>query len=177
MSVSQAEMPCFVPLADVHTFNALITAAPDVKEKYNEKWELIVVCDWDLVVKLLFEVVSASVCVCFVGSFEADGRAEGQAEPPDAERCPEDFETLWLSGQVSGLSCDQWDEGSLHRSVEWSLLIPASTGQKWFMIFWCIIDCFSLISDPSLASYNHVLSIFYKKGQILFFFYIYIYIY
>lgn len=45
MSVSQAEMPCFVPLADVHTFNALITAAPEVKEKYNEKWELIVVCD------------------------------------------------------------------------------------------------------------------------------------
>uniref|UniRef100_A0A8C1R1Y4 Small ribosomal subunit protein mS39 n=1 Tax=Cyprinus carpio TaxID=7962 RepID=A0A8C1R1Y4_CYPCA len=28
--------------ADVHTFNALITAAPEVKEKYNEKWELIV---------------------------------------------------------------------------------------------------------------------------------------
>ncbi|KAL0176756.1 hypothetical protein M9458_029086, partial [Cirrhinus mrigala] len=27
---------------DVHTFNALITAAPEVKEKYNEKWELIV---------------------------------------------------------------------------------------------------------------------------------------
>lgn len=45
MSVSQAEMPCFVPLADVHTFNALITAAPEVKEKYNEKWELIMVCD------------------------------------------------------------------------------------------------------------------------------------
>uniref|UniRef100_A0A671NYC6 Small ribosomal subunit protein mS39 n=1 Tax=Sinocyclocheilus anshuiensis TaxID=1608454 RepID=A0A671NYC6_9TELE len=28
--------------ADVNTFNALITAAPEVKEKYNEKWELIV---------------------------------------------------------------------------------------------------------------------------------------
>uniref|UniRef100_A0A671S995 Small ribosomal subunit protein mS39 n=1 Tax=Sinocyclocheilus anshuiensis TaxID=1608454 RepID=A0A671S995_9TELE len=28
--------------ADVHTFNALIIAAPEVKEKYNEKWELIV---------------------------------------------------------------------------------------------------------------------------------------
>uniref|UniRef100_A0A673L2P9 Small ribosomal subunit protein mS39 n=1 Tax=Sinocyclocheilus rhinocerous TaxID=307959 RepID=A0A673L2P9_9TELE len=27
--------------ADVNTFNALITAAPEVKEKYNEKWELI----------------------------------------------------------------------------------------------------------------------------------------
>uniref|UniRef100_A0A9J7YQX7 Small ribosomal subunit protein mS39 n=1 Tax=Cyprinus carpio carpio TaxID=630221 RepID=A0A9J7YQX7_CYPCA len=27
--------------ADVSTFNALITAAPEVKEKYNEKWELI----------------------------------------------------------------------------------------------------------------------------------------
>uniref|UniRef100_A0A8C1BPN4 Small ribosomal subunit protein mS39 n=1 Tax=Cyprinus carpio carpio TaxID=630221 RepID=A0A8C1BPN4_CYPCA len=35
-------MPCFVPLADMHMFNALITAAPEVKEKYNEKWELIV---------------------------------------------------------------------------------------------------------------------------------------
>uniref|UniRef100_A0A673LN43 Small ribosomal subunit protein mS39 n=1 Tax=Sinocyclocheilus rhinocerous TaxID=307959 RepID=A0A673LN43_9TELE len=28
--------------ADVQTFNALIIAAPEVKEKYNEKWELIV---------------------------------------------------------------------------------------------------------------------------------------
>uniref|UniRef100_A0A8C1XBC3 Small ribosomal subunit protein mS39 n=1 Tax=Cyprinus carpio TaxID=7962 RepID=A0A8C1XBC3_CYPCA len=28
--------------ADMHMFNALITAAPEVKEKYNEKWELIV---------------------------------------------------------------------------------------------------------------------------------------
>ncbi|XP_056625594.1 pentatricopeptide repeat domain-containing protein 3, mitochondrial isoform X2 [Triplophysa dalaica] len=27
--------------ADVHIFNALITAAPEVQEKYNEKWELI----------------------------------------------------------------------------------------------------------------------------------------
>ncbi|XP_039509759.1 pentatricopeptide repeat domain-containing protein 3, mitochondrial [Pimephales promelas] len=28
--------------ADVHIFNALIAAAPDAQEKYNEKWELIV---------------------------------------------------------------------------------------------------------------------------------------
>uniref|UniRef100_M3XIZ0 Small ribosomal subunit protein mS39 n=1 Tax=Latimeria chalumnae TaxID=7897 RepID=M3XIZ0_LATCH len=28
--------------ADVHTFNALILAAPEVQEKYNEKWDLIV---------------------------------------------------------------------------------------------------------------------------------------
>ncbi|MGH0173735.1 UNVERIFIED_CONTAM: hypothetical protein FKN15_066386 [Acipenser sinensis] len=28
--------------ADVHTFNALIAAAPNTREKYNEKWELIV---------------------------------------------------------------------------------------------------------------------------------------
>uniref|UniRef100_A0A7D9NKJ4 Small ribosomal subunit protein mS39 n=1 Tax=Xenopus tropicalis TaxID=8364 RepID=A0A7D9NKJ4_XENTR len=28
--------------ADVQTFNALILAAPDIKEKYNEKWDLIV---------------------------------------------------------------------------------------------------------------------------------------
>uniref|UniRef100_A0A3Q1FGI5 Small ribosomal subunit protein mS39 n=1 Tax=Acanthochromis polyacanthus TaxID=80966 RepID=A0A3Q1FGI5_9TELE len=27
--------------ADVHIFNALISAAPEVREKYNEKWELI----------------------------------------------------------------------------------------------------------------------------------------
>ncbi|XP_030046922.1 small ribosomal subunit protein mS39 isoform X2 [Microcaecilia unicolor] len=27
--------------ADVYTFNALISAAPEVKEKYNEKWDLI----------------------------------------------------------------------------------------------------------------------------------------
>ncbi|XP_041846132.1 pentatricopeptide repeat domain-containing protein 3, mitochondrial [Melanotaenia boesemani] len=27
--------------ADVHTFNALILAAPDVRDKYNEKWDLI----------------------------------------------------------------------------------------------------------------------------------------
>ncbi|KAM4710042.1 small ribosomal subunit protein mS39 isoform 1-T1 [Discoglossus pictus] len=27
--------------ADVYTFNALIIAAPEIKEKYNEKWELI----------------------------------------------------------------------------------------------------------------------------------------
>ncbi|KAL0973945.1 hypothetical protein UPYG_G00213280 [Umbra pygmaea] len=27
---------------DVHTFNALISAAPEVREKYNEKWDLIV---------------------------------------------------------------------------------------------------------------------------------------
>ncbi|KAK6493711.1 pentatricopeptide repeat domain-containing protein 3 [Huso huso] len=28
--------------ADVHTFNALLAAAPNTREKYNEKWELIV---------------------------------------------------------------------------------------------------------------------------------------
>ncbi|KAM6924019.1 small ribosomal subunit protein mS39 [Xenentodon cancila] len=28
--------------ADVHIFNALISAAPDLREKYNEKWDLIV---------------------------------------------------------------------------------------------------------------------------------------
>ncbi|CAG5993010.1 small ribosomal subunit protein mS39 [Menidia menidia] len=27
--------------ADVHTFNALISAAPDVREKYNERWDLL----------------------------------------------------------------------------------------------------------------------------------------
>ncbi|XP_075336965.1 small ribosomal subunit protein mS39 [Odontesthes bonariensis] len=27
--------------ADVHTFNALISAAPEVREKYNERWDLI----------------------------------------------------------------------------------------------------------------------------------------
>nr|XP_046263079.1 pentatricopeptide repeat domain-containing protein 3, mitochondrial [Scatophagus argus] len=27
--------------ADVHTFNALISAAPDVRDKYNERWEVI----------------------------------------------------------------------------------------------------------------------------------------
>lgn len=29
--------------ADVHTFNSLISAAPDVREKYNERWDLITV--------------------------------------------------------------------------------------------------------------------------------------
>ncbi|CAB1325133.1 unnamed protein product [Coregonus sp. 'balchen'] len=29
-------------IADVHTFNALISAAPEVREKYNEKWDLVV---------------------------------------------------------------------------------------------------------------------------------------
>lgn len=33
----------FCLLVDVHTFNALIIAAPEVRQKYNEKWELIVV--------------------------------------------------------------------------------------------------------------------------------------
>ncbi|CAG00675.1 unnamed protein product [Tetraodon nigroviridis] len=28
-------------VADVHTFNSLISAAPDVREKYNERWDLI----------------------------------------------------------------------------------------------------------------------------------------
>lgn len=29
--------------ADVHIFNALISGAPDVRDKYNERWELITV--------------------------------------------------------------------------------------------------------------------------------------
>ena len=42
-----------LPPADVHTFNGLISAAPFVKEKYNDKWDLVVV----------------SVCVCVVEDF------------------------------------------------------------------------------------------------------------
>lgn len=52
MSSSRAEyLECFATVADVNTFNALIAAAPEVQEKYNEKWELIVVRDCGFVIK------------------------------------------------------------------------------------------------------------------------------
>uniref|UniRef100_A0A672TEM2 Small ribosomal subunit protein mS39 n=1 Tax=Sinocyclocheilus grahami TaxID=75366 RepID=A0A672TEM2_SINGR len=94
--------------ADVHTFNALITAAPEVKEKYNEKWELIV----DLLKQM----------------------AEQKVKP----------NLLTLNAVLKALRhC-----GTLGKS----------------QAFPVISEMKALSIDPSLASYNHLLAIFYKTG-------------
>uniref|UniRef100_A0A8C1KFT5 Small ribosomal subunit protein mS39 n=1 Tax=Cyprinus carpio TaxID=7962 RepID=A0A8C1KFT5_CYPCA len=95
--------------ADVSTFNALITAAPEVKEKYNEKWELIV----DLLKQM----------------------AEQKVKP----------NLLTLNAVLKALRrC-----GTVGKS----------------QAFPVISEMRALSIDPSLASYNHLLSIFYKPGQ------------
>uniref|UniRef100_A0A8C2EM43 Small ribosomal subunit protein mS39 n=1 Tax=Cyprinus carpio TaxID=7962 RepID=A0A8C2EM43_CYPCA len=95
--------------ADVSTFNALITAAPEVKEKYNEKWELIV----DLLKQM----------------------AEQKVKP----------NLLTLNAVLKALRrC-----GTVGKS----------------QAFPVISEMRALSIDPSLASYNHLLSIFYKPGH------------
>uniref|UniRef100_A0A673LKF9 Small ribosomal subunit protein mS39 n=1 Tax=Sinocyclocheilus rhinocerous TaxID=307959 RepID=A0A673LKF9_9TELE len=94
--------------ADVQTFNALIIAAPEVKEKYNEKWELIV----DLLKQM----------------------AEQKVKP----------NLLTLNAVLKALRrC-----GTLGKS----------------QAFPVISEMKALSIDPSLASYNHLLTIFYKTG-------------
>ncbi|XP_051515000.1 pentatricopeptide repeat domain-containing protein 3, mitochondrial [Myxocyprinus asiaticus] len=94
--------------ADVHTFSALITAAPEVQEKYNEKWELIV----DLLKQMSEQKVKPNL--------------------------------LTLNAVLKALRrC-----GALGKS----------------QAFPVISEMKALSIDPSLASYNHVLSIFYKAG-------------
>uniref|UniRef100_A0A673LKL9 Small ribosomal subunit protein mS39 n=1 Tax=Sinocyclocheilus rhinocerous TaxID=307959 RepID=A0A673LKL9_9TELE len=102
--------------ADVQTFNALIIAAPEVKEKYNEKWELIV----DLLKQM----------------------AEQKVKP----------NLLTLNAVLKALRrC-----GTLGKS----------------QAFPVISEMKALSIDPSLASYNHLLTIFYKTGHKGSFFYI-----
>ncbi|CAM4610768.1 unnamed protein product [Leuciscus chuanchicus] len=94
--------------ADVHIFNALIAAAPEVQEKYNEKWELIV----DLLKQMSEQKVKPNLL-----TFNAVLKA--------LRRC-----------------------GALGKS----------------QAFPVISEMKALNIDPSLASYSHVLSIFYKIG-------------
>ncbi|XP_055033757.2 small ribosomal subunit protein mS39 [Misgurnus anguillicaudatus] len=94
--------------ADVHTFNALIAAAPEVQEKYNEKWEQIL----DLLKQM----------------------AEQKVKP----------NLLTLNSVLKALRrC-----GALGKSQAFPVMSEMKT----------------LSIVPSLASYNHVLSIFYKAG-------------
>ncbi|XP_067240770.1 small ribosomal subunit protein mS39 [Chanodichthys erythropterus] len=94
--------------ADVNIFNALIAAAPEVQEKYNEKWELIV----DLLKQMAEQKVKPNLL-----TFNAVLKA--------LRRC-----------------------GALGKS----------------QAFPVISEMKALSIEPSLASYNHVLSIFYKTG-------------
>lgn len=76
----------FFPVADVHTFNALIIAAAEVKDKYSDKWDLIIV-SWIGLFNLYMHSLcyhwrSHCLCVC-VGPAEADGSTEGEAQPAD----------------------------------------------------------------------------------------------
>ncbi|XP_073677039.1 small ribosomal subunit protein mS39 [Garra rufa] len=97
--------------ADVHTFNALIAAAPGVKEKYTEKWELIV----DLLKQMAEQKVKPNLL-----TFNAVLKA--------LRRC-----------------------GTLGKS----------------QAFPVISEMKALSIDPSLASYNHLLGIFYKPGALM----------
>lgn len=77
--------------ADVHTFNSLISAAPDVREKYNERWDLITVSS--LLVVIQHDMVNNKVnnngpSAWAPGFAEADESAESPAEPADVQRCP-----------------------------------------------------------------------------------------
>lgn len=85
----------FSPVADVHTFNALIIAAAEVKDKYSDKWELIVV-SWIGLFKSYTHWGSHHMCVCVLcmynmhicvcvcaGPAEADGSTEGEAQLAD----------------------------------------------------------------------------------------------
>ncbi|XP_067312870.1 small ribosomal subunit protein mS39 [Pseudorasbora parva] len=94
--------------ADVHIFNALIAAAPQVQEKYNEKWELIT----DLLKQMVEQKVQPNLL-----TFNAVLKA--------LRRC-----------------------GALGKS----------------QAFPVISEMKALSIEPSLASYSHVLSIFYKTG-------------
>uniref|UniRef100_A0A8C1HAH5 Small ribosomal subunit protein mS39 n=1 Tax=Cyprinus carpio carpio TaxID=630221 RepID=A0A8C1HAH5_CYPCA len=94
--------------ADMHMFNALITAAPEVKEKYNEKWELI-----DLLKQM----------------------AEQKVRP----------NLLTLNAVLKALRrCG---------TVGKSQAFPVISEMK------------ALSIDLSLASYTHLLAIFYKPGH------------
>ncbi|XP_056124920.1 pentatricopeptide repeat domain-containing protein 3, mitochondrial isoform X2 [Rhinichthys klamathensis goyatoka] len=94
--------------ADVHIFNALIAAAPDAQEKYNEKWELMV----DLLKQMAEQKVKPNLL-----TFNAVLKA--------LRRC-----------------------GSLGKS----------------QAFPVISEMKALKIEPCLASYGHVLNIFYKTG-------------
>ncbi|XP_028815436.1 small ribosomal subunit protein mS39 [Denticeps clupeoides] len=95
--------------ADVHIFNALISAAPDMREKYNERWDLIL----DLLKQMSEQKVKPNML-----TFNAVLKA--------LKRC-----------------------GPLARSQ--SLLV--------------IGEMKALGIAPSLASYDHVLSVFYKAAS------------
>uniref|UniRef100_A0A8C7WI52 Small ribosomal subunit protein mS39 n=1 Tax=Oncorhynchus mykiss TaxID=8022 RepID=A0A8C7WI52_ONCMY len=95
--------------ADVHTFNALISAAPEVRERYTEKWDLIV----DLLNQMNEQKVKPNLL-----TFNALLKA--------LRRC----------GSLARAQ-------SLHTLSEMKAMGIA----------------------PSLASFDHVLGIFYKAGQ------------
>lgn len=79
--------------ADVHTFNSLISAAPDVREKYNERWDLITV-SLPLVLCVIRHVMvnnkvnNNDPSVWAPGFAEADESAESPAKPADVQCCP-----------------------------------------------------------------------------------------
>uniref|UniRef100_A0AAR2ILE8 Small ribosomal subunit protein mS39 n=1 Tax=Pygocentrus nattereri TaxID=42514 RepID=A0AAR2ILE8_PYGNA len=97
---------------DVHIFNALISAAPEVREKYVEKWDLIV----DLLKQMAEQKVKPTLL-----TFNAVLKA--------LRRC-----------------------GSLGRT----------------QAFPVINEMKALGIAPSLATYDHVLGIFYKAGKLIF---------
>ncbi|XP_039975897.1 pentatricopeptide repeat domain-containing protein 3, mitochondrial [Xiphias gladius] len=95
--------------ADVHTFNALISAAPDVREKYNERW--------DLISELLTQM-------------------SGQKVQPNL---------LTFNSVLKALRrC-----GSLARTKALQTLNEMK----------------AVGIDPSLASFDHILAVFYKAGK------------
>uniref|UniRef100_A0A8C7GTC3 Small ribosomal subunit protein mS39 n=1 Tax=Oncorhynchus kisutch TaxID=8019 RepID=A0A8C7GTC3_ONCKI len=95
--------------ADVHTFNALISAAPEVRERYTEKWDLIV----DLLNQMNEQKVKPNL--------------------------------LTFNALLKGLRrC-----GSLARAQSLHTLSEMK----------------AMGIAPSLASFDHVLGIFYKAGQ------------
>uniref|UniRef100_A0A8C7GT87 Small ribosomal subunit protein mS39 n=1 Tax=Oncorhynchus kisutch TaxID=8019 RepID=A0A8C7GT87_ONCKI len=97
--------------ADVHTFNALISAAPEVRERYTEKWDLIV----DLLNQMNEQKVKPNL--------------------------------LTFNALLKGLRrC-----GSLARAQSLHTLSEMK----------------AMGIAPSLASFDHVLGIFYKAGEYL----------
>lgn len=97
--------------ADVYIFNALISAVPDVRDKFNERWDLIAVSKTlcGTIQDFFYppkkgenEAASPSVfrinCV-FVGVADADEPTENSSQPAHLQQRSQIFETMRLFGQ------------------------------------------------------------------------------
>lgn len=131
-----SEFICCLSSGDVHLFNALILAAPELREKYTEKWDLISVRAFTLKTKTVpvldkniwtypyvalwsVGVVTRSYssslsCLTFVGAAEPDESAESSTQPSDLQQRSESSAALRLRGKNQSSAHAERDEGHGH---------------------------------------------------------------